>query len=127
MKESDEYRLGRSAALRGESMAKYQSLTARMNPKKRAAFVQGYFDGQKQKEFTSKKVSWQLETASGEPVTVYLCQRTGEGFSSPLFRPNGEMFVGIETDSGFWVAEAPVDDTEVEELKEMAVRQLCET
>ena len=36
MKESDEYRLGRSAALRGESMAKYQSLTARMNPKKRA-------------------------------------------------------------------------------------------
>lgn len=39
MKESDEYRLGRSAALRGESMAKYQSLTARMNPKKRAAFV----------------------------------------------------------------------------------------
>ena len=53
MKESDEYRLGRSAALRGESMAKYQSLTARMNPKKRAAFV--YFDGQKQKEFTSKK------------------------------------------------------------------------
>ena len=28
MKESDEYRLGRSAALRGESMAKYQSLTA---------------------------------------------------------------------------------------------------
>ena len=55
MKESDEYRLGRSAALRGESMAKYQSLTARMNPKKRAAFVQGYFDGKKQKEFTSKK------------------------------------------------------------------------
>ena len=41
MKESDEYRLGRSAALRGESMAKYQSLTARMNPKKRAAFIQG--------------------------------------------------------------------------------------
>lgn len=72
-------------------------------------------------------MSWQLETASGEPVTVYLCQRTGEGFSSTLFRPNGEMFVGIETDSGFWVAEAPVDDTEVEELKEMAVRQLCET
>lgn len=34
MKESDEYRLGRSAALRGESMAKYQSLTARMNPKR---------------------------------------------------------------------------------------------
>lgn len=58
-------------------------------------------------------MSWQLETASGEPVTVYLCQRTGEGFSSPLFRPNGEMFVGIET--------------EVEELKEMAARQLCET
>ena len=29
------------------------------------------------------------------------------------------MFVGIETDSGFWVAEAPVDDTEVEELREM--------
>ena len=55
MKESDEYRLGRSAALRGESMAKYQSLTARMNPKKREAFVQGYLDGQKQKEFTSKK------------------------------------------------------------------------
>ncbi len=41
MKESDEYRLGRSAAMRGEPMAKYQSLTARMNPKKRAAFVQG--------------------------------------------------------------------------------------
>lgn len=39
MKESDEYRLGRSAALRGESMAKYQSLTARMNPKKKAAFA----------------------------------------------------------------------------------------
>lgn len=37
------------------------------------------------------------------------------------------MFVGIETDSGFWVVEAPVGDTEVEELKEMAVRQLCET
>lgn len=72
-------------------------------------------------------MSWQLETASGEPVTVYICQRTGEGFSSPLFRPNGEMFVGIETDSGFWVAEAPVDDTEAEELKEMAARQLCET
>lgn len=55
MKESDEYRLGRSAAQRGEPMAKYQGLTARMNPKKRAAFVQGYFDGQKQKELTSKK------------------------------------------------------------------------
>jgi hypothetical protein len=37
------------------------------------------------------------------------------------------MFVGIETDSGFWVAEAPVDDTEADELKEMAARQLCET
>lgn len=47
MKESDEYRLGRSAALRGE---KYQSLTARMNPKKRAAFVQGYYDGLKRKD-----------------------------------------------------------------------------
>ena len=70
-------------------------------------------------------MSWQLETASGEPVTVYLCQR--EGFSSPLFRPNGEMFVGIETDSGFWVAEAPVDDIEADELKEMAARLLCET
>ena len=33
MKESDEYRLGRSAAQRGEPMAKYQGLTARMNPK----------------------------------------------------------------------------------------------
>lgn len=57
MKESDEYRLGRSAALRGEPMAKYQSLTARMNPKKRAAFVQGYFDGKKHKELTSKKTN----------------------------------------------------------------------
>lgn len=50
MKESDEYRLGRSAALRGEPMAKYQSLTARMNPKKRAAFVQGYYDGLRRKD-----------------------------------------------------------------------------
>lgn len=50
MKESDEYRLGRSAALRGESMAKYQSLTARMNPKKRAAFIQGYYDGLRRKD-----------------------------------------------------------------------------
>lgn len=48
MKESDEYRLGRSAALRGESMAKYQSLTA--HPKKRAAFIQGYYDGLRRKE-----------------------------------------------------------------------------
>lgn len=47
MKESDEYRLGQSAALRGEPLAKYQSLTARMNPKKRAAFVQGFYDGLK--------------------------------------------------------------------------------
>lgn len=50
MKESDEYRLGRSAAQRGEPMAKYQGLTARMNPKKRAAFIQGYYDGLRRKE-----------------------------------------------------------------------------
>lgn len=55
MKESDEYRLGYTAAKHGEPMAKYASLTARMNPRKKATFVQGYFDGQKQKEFTSKK------------------------------------------------------------------------
>jgi hypothetical protein len=50
MKESDEYRLGRSAAQRGEPMAKYHGLTARMNPKKRAAFIQGYYDGLRRKE-----------------------------------------------------------------------------
>jgi hypothetical protein len=50
MKESDEYCLGRSAALRGESMAKYQSLTARINPQKRGAFIQGYYDGLRRKE-----------------------------------------------------------------------------
>lgn len=38
MKESDEYCLGRSAALRGESMAKYQSLTARIPKREQPSF-----------------------------------------------------------------------------------------
>ena len=77
MKESDEYRLGRSAALRGESMAKYQSLTARMNPKKRAAFIQGYYDGHEEK---GKMIGFTIEGApvpKGRPRFT----RTGHTFT----------------------------------------------